>query len=263
MLLALFLQLYVKFYRSFINPQAGLVPFPFGCLLKISRDLYGPEASTVRFVSRNTSIPVPRIIASARGHGHCFMLMTRVKGFNLEHVWETLTNEERSMIVSQLRAFIAELRTLSPPPCVPEGAISSLYHQPVHDIRFASIKPCGPFPSEGSFNDFLIQEASSFVWRPEERAIIRSQLRHDHRIVFTHGDLTPRNILVQGGKVVAVIDWEDAGWFPEHWEVIKALLCPGICLETWERAIGDIVQGDYDKELALDRLITDRMEGAI
>ncbi|KAJ3837705.1 hypothetical protein F5878DRAFT_621697 [Lentinula raphanica] len=31
-----------------------------------------------------------------------------------------------------------------------------------------------------------------------------------------------RNILVKGNRVTGLIDWECAGWFPAHWEYIKA-----------------------------------------
>jgi aminoglycoside phosphotransferase (APT) family kinase protein len=29
----------------------------------------------------------------------------------------------------------------------------------------------------------------------------------DHETVLTHGDMAPRNIMVQGSKVVAILDW--------------------------------------------------------
>ena len=31
------------------------------------------------------------------------------------------------------------------------------------------------------------------------------------------------NILVRGGKIVAILDWGCAGWYPECWEYNKAL----------------------------------------
>ena len=51
---------------------------------------------------------------------------------------------------------------------------------------------------------------------------IRAALRDDHGIVFTHGDLMPRNVLVRGTAVAALLDWDAAGWFPAHWEYRKA-----------------------------------------
>jgi len=44
----------------------------------------------------------------------------------------------------------------------------------------------------------------------------------------THGDITRRNILIRVDgedandvSVVAILDWEQAGWRPEYWETAK------------------------------------------
>jgi thiamine kinase-like enzyme len=45
-----------------------------------------------------------------------------------------------------------------------------------------------------------------------------------HRIVFSHNDLSPRNVLVDSwGRLVGILDWEMAGWFLEYWEYTAAL----------------------------------------
>lgn len=68
--------------------------------------------------------------------------------------------------------------------------------------------------------------------------MIRSAMRDDHRLIMTHGDLHPRNIMVKWEvdgrgsapdqteskiRVTAPLDWELSGWYPEHWEFVKAL----------------------------------------
>src|SRR3954452_13593451 len=42
-------------------------------------------------------------------------------------------------------------------------------------------------------------------------------------IVMTHGDLHPRNIIVRDCRIVAILDWECAGFYPEYWEYTKTL----------------------------------------
>lgn len=46
-------------------------------------------------------------------------------------------------------------------------------------------------------------------------------------IYFCHGDLTPTNIILSGSPglyaIAAIIDWEQAGWYPEYWEFCKML----------------------------------------
>lgn len=48
-----------------------------------------------------------------------------------------------------------------------------------------------------------------------------SQKRHS--ICFTHADLRPQNIMVRGGSITGILDWELSGWYPEYWEFAKAL----------------------------------------
>ena len=145
---------------------------------------------------------------------------------------------------------------------VPSGTISSLYGQSYRDSRLSS-GPVGPFPSEDVFDDFLIDVADRWI---DKRLTVdtRRKMRNDNRIVFTHGDLAPRNILVKGGKVVALIDWEESGWMPEHWEFIKATWCTGLEGDaTWDDAIFGFLTREYETDLKVDRELSDYMEGAI
>lgn len=57
--------------------------------------------------------------------------------------------------------------------------------------------------------------------------MVRTLKNHD--IVMTHGDFSPRNIIVQGSKVVGIVDWEMSGYYPEYWEYVKAMYRP-----AWE-----------------------------
>lgn len=48
-------------------------------------------------------------------------------------------------------------------------------------------------------------------------------LRQDHRSYFTHSDLHDSNLLVEGGRLSGIIDWECAGFKPEYWEFTKTM----------------------------------------
>ena len=44
-------------------------------------------------------------------------------------------------------------------------------------------------------------------------------------ITLTHGDIHPRNIIVSRTsppKVLALVDWEFVGWYPDYWEYCRA-----------------------------------------
>lgn len=68
-----------------------------------------------------------------------------------------------------------------------------------------------------------------------------------HEIVFTHKDFAPRNILVQGPKVVAILDWELSGYYPDYWEYCKEMRRP------------DWLSG-WIQEKALDRILQPRLQ---
>ena len=123
------------------------------------------------------------------------------------------------------------------------------------------MRPIGPFPNESAFNDHLVSVAEPYM---DETTLpsIRALMRDDHRIVFTHGDLAPRNILVQGGKVVAIVDWEESGWYPEHWELVKAMWCT-LKDPAWLGAVRDIIGIEHEKDWLIDRKLSDHMVGAL
>lgn len=41
-------------------------------------------------------------------------------------------------------------------------------------------------------------------------------------VFFAHADLNPANVLIHNGRLSGFVDWEFAGWYPEHWEYTKA-----------------------------------------
>lgn len=43
------------------------------------------------------------------------------------------------------------------------------------------------------------------------------------KFVLTHGDLSPRNIMVKDGKITGIVDWERSGFFPEYVEYAFAM----------------------------------------
>ncbi|KAF9808690.1 hypothetical protein IEO21_07802 [Rhodonia placenta] len=264
MLLAAVLNIYVdalEWYYYWKGTLASSVQFlPFGLVLKIQSELtIAHEGHIINFVRKHTSIPVPRVIAATAWYDRRFVLMKRVHGDNLQAVWRHLDTEQRANIVEQLRSFVLQLRALKSP----HGqAVCGLNGAATLDSRVSS-HPIGPFANEGAFNDRLIDAAEPYSCE-EILADVRSRMRDDHRVVFTHADLAPRNILVRGGTIVAVIDWEESGWYPEHWEFVRAMYFPMAHPrdEAWMRAIRDFIPGDYEKDWLVDRELSDRMVGA-
>jgi thiamine kinase-like enzyme len=85
----------------------------------------------------------------------------------------------------------------------------------------------GPFNSEHDFNMALIGAYQQSAPKRHIKSFLHGMLPQSHQICFTHGDLRQQNIMVKDGNVVAIIDWELSGWYPEYWEFTKALLIWG------------------------------------
>lgn len=107
--------------------------------------------------------------------------------------------------------------------------IGSVCHGPVQD-KYCNGEQAGPFATVKQFNDWL--ELASIPGLPlEQRPALpyRNYLPDDRPIVFTHGDLTRTNIMISKDKlgrvtIAAIIDWEQAGWYPSYWEYCKLFI---------------------------------------
>ena len=99
---------------------------------------------------------------------------------------------------------------------------------------------------EQSFNDFVMDIPKSC---PKAiREVLRARLLCNHRVVLTHGDLSPRNIMLQDNKITGLLDWEVAGWFPEYWEYITFFQRP--CQHNdWYDYASDIFSQPYTEDL--------------
>lgn len=94
-----------------------------------------------------------------------------------------------------------------------QGTISSYGNNSIRDGRGLSDDHGGPFTKEADFNEFILD----FGARPPAALeyTIRNRIPTGNRTVVTQCDLPPREIMVQDGKIMGLLDWEDGGFFPE------------------------------------------------
>ncbi len=174
----------------------------------------------MRFISQHTSIPVPKVICAFTYRGCTYITMERIDGDMLSRGWFNRSAESQTKILSQLSKMIQEVRSLTPP----QGqGIANVDGGPLYDGRLPGPSLWfGPF---SNINDFHRHLRRGFKFHPNNEPEINKliDLHGGHwPLVFTHGDLSSLNILVRGDKVVGIIDWETAGWFPAYWEYTTA-----------------------------------------
>lgn len=203
-----------------VRPRRGNVLFltdrlcvKYGTLSHLS------EASTLRFIAQHTSIPVPKVYCAFTRHGWTYILMERIDGEMVARHWVNRGTESKAKILSQIRKFIQEMRSLPPP----SMKVTNVDGGPLSDGRIPGPERFGPFTNIEDFHKHLRQGIMSQPKLPPEvTELINFHDKACDPPVFTHGDLSSLNILVRGDKVVGIIDWETAGWLPSYWEYTTA-----------------------------------------
>ncbi|KAF3313916.1 hypothetical protein TWF173_005509 [Orbilia oligospora] len=157
-----------------------------------------PDIGTVKKIDDNTILKVGNE-KTQKTH----LVMEYIEGDCLEDVWEDFDLEKKEDIISQLKRILDELRSL-------EGTfIGCVDHTHCEDVLFSETEtPRGPYSSEEEFSQGIIdtlleKEATAF---PRLVCEMVQDILKGHKIVLTHGDFLPRNILVKEGKVVAILD---------------------------------------------------------
>ncbi|OJJ96598.1 hypothetical protein ASPACDRAFT_54471 [Aspergillus aculeatus ATCC 16872] len=164
------------------------------------------NTSAMRFISQNTSIPVPKIFCAFTRSGVTYIVMKRIKGDIIGNGWVRRSEESKAKLLSALAKTIREMRDLRPP----EGmGVASVDGGSLHDCRISGPSlDFGPFATIQDFHRHLRMGLE-----------FNSKL---HPLTFTHGDLSSLNILVREDDIVGIIDWETAGWHPSYWEYTSA-----------------------------------------
>ena len=165
--------------------------------------------------------------------------MEKVQGCTLEKISDSNVLE---IVYNQLREILISMRLKT------STEIAGIDGYACADPL---IKLCNQskYPTETEFNNALY----SLLKKPGSeffaRMIVRG-LGHEHKFVFTHADLTPRNILVHNGKLEAILDWEFAGFYPEYWEYAKALCT--VSFDThWAENIDNVMPQTYYHEAVI------------
>ncbi|KAF5667248.1 phosphotransferase family [Fusarium heterosporum] len=177
-------------------------------------------------------VPVPEIYGWSTEDGYVLLFMEMVKGITVEKRWPSMTKDEKTSFWGTLKSVVSNLRTLSQDP--DDRFLGRIDRSPYYDISITnSNRPsAGPFTSVKGFHDWLsitIRQGIEEHWpgmKPEEIPDpYREMLPDDAQVIFTHADLHPSNIIVSPDSpstIVAIIDWEQSGWYPDYWEFCKA-----------------------------------------
>ncbi|KAK4141600.1 kinase-like domain-containing protein [Dichotomopilus funicola] len=183
--------------------------------VKFGPGVHIQEGENMYFVQHSTQIPVPKVYALFHDErtNMDFIVQEYISGTDLDLVWGTLDTNQKQNIASQL------------------------HRQPIRDFHFLDWDRdgqhyldsliSGPHETEDQWIEAMWQCVikASVIRRDPEDQYMLPLVRHYYQIifkghepVFTHGNILPRNIMLQEDGTVVLIDWERAGWYPSYWE---------------------------------------------
>ncbi|KAJ3749286.1 kinase-like domain-containing protein [Lentinula detonsa] len=119
--------------------------------------------------------------------------MEEIPGVQLKEVIDTFTPLQLEHVASQIKGLLTEMRSIAAPHI---GSVSG-----------------GPFRNNYFF---------PYAIKPQHAwTKLLASFPQDCPIYFSHGDLVPRNILVEGSTITGIVDWSMAGFYPEFWEYCR------------------------------------------
>ncbi|KAI3322188.1 hypothetical protein HD806DRAFT_501249 [Xylariaceae sp. AK1471] len=192
-------------------------------------DEYVPIVETSRALKiLAPSVPVPKVRAGWKENGKIVTISDTVPGERLYGIWWDLSDAEREHIAKQVAQYIDQWRESD------LGRISNLAGGPVyhHENLFGTQEEggFGPFSSDLD----LWHAIERRLRNPDRRIAVDEdtiQLLRDHAppsspCVFTHGDLSSRNIIVHNREEVAAITgFEHAASLPVWTEDVAMHFC--------------------------------------
>ena len=178
------------------------------------------EFEVMKLIAKKTTVPVPAVYDYEEQGGQGCIKMAFVRGQPLSNTWATMSDESQQAIITTLKGYIAQWRAIGRPDTYPMYC----------NVLGEALSPEVPIPGRnyvGPYaNDLTFRQTIGHAY----------QAAHGHRRtpqqvtdslpastpVLTHSDLVPRNVMVDGETITAIIDWEFAAYYPAYWEYTSA-----------------------------------------
>ena len=193
----------------------------------VSKSGYGvrtSEAEAMKLVFEHTSVPVPEVLVTCFDGDEGNIHMTTVPGTCLERKWDMLDVESKKSLCLQLWDLISKWREIPRPPKIDGIFQCAADGSPSRDPLLEDLNsPPRPLMSDSELRARIYERYLNFRGLHYEHKL-PNMLPRSNRSVFTHGDVSSRNIMVNDqNTVTGILDWEYAGWYPDYWEYAQIM----------------------------------------
>lgn len=165
-------------------------------VVKVALSLDPDHIDNTQYLAAHVpELPIPHCLGVLRSDQRTYLFMSRALDTTLESVWPELSTTQKLSVQEQLNSLFRLLRTRTAENSESGVRLGGFVSGLCKDIRRAHRTSSRPLRTEAEFNDFLLHHPNKTV-TPWVK-MIRDSMKDDHRIVMTHGDLHPRNIIVR------------------------------------------------------------------
>jgi aminoglycoside phosphotransferase (APT) family kinase protein len=205
------------------------------------------EAASFDLVRMHTTIPIPRIRRKFKDESNISInVMDYIPGERLDRVWPSLSLWSKLWVALTLRRYIRELRQIKDSHSSVPGPIADSPQKCDGYLFFDRI--CGPFPDYASLTAFYNNklEISKGAHHIDEHGITTRYAPPDSEpfddtkpLVFTHGDLSMRNIIYGRDGRIWLVDLGRSGFYPRWFEYVSMVYASenDVAPDSWNRLI--------------------------
>ncbi|GAW05568.1 hypothetical protein LENED_007431 [Lentinula edodes] len=183
-----------------------------GVVIKYRGDL-AEEVNCLNFARDHLSIRVPRVLHHPGDVRQStlwdprteelpqvwYICMEEIQGVQLKEVIDSFTPLQLEHVASQIKAILADMHS------VPAPHIGSVSGGPFQNSYFFpyAVKPQNAWTKVSDFIDHYHQLLMTFGTEEYAKELL-ANFPQDCPVNFTHGDLVPRNILVEGSTITGI-----------------------------------------------------------
>ncbi|KAF8189410.1 kinase-like domain-containing protein [Pholiota molesta] len=218
----------------------------------------------MRFARDIAKLPVPKVLhhpprrrrryRAGESSGVWYICMEQCPGTSLDKVIDNMTTQELGHVAEQLKVILKCMASIK------ANSLGSVSGGPYRNFFFPTYtSPKYAFSTTGEFIDHYRQTLLLYSGEAYTETFL-SQFPCNAAIRFTHGDLLPKNIIVQGSTITGIIDWYTGGFYPEFWEYCRMhdpyLMTPG-----WDHVLRQVFPGERrETEIRALRCMMDGFE---
>jgi aminoglycoside phosphotransferase len=245
---------------------ARLVRADSNMVVKFGLGVRLAEAEALHLIAKKTTIAAPRLLSAYILDGTTYIVMSYEDGESLSSYWDRASEEAQQNVVTQLKGYVKQLREIEGD--FIGGLDYSACRDGIFDAGFGDYKQYsyGPYASEEQFNEGIVQALRNRLsprarkMDPESAFSTSEYILHQtvrsmkgHKIVLTHGDLHPENIIIRPDRTVVILDWGLAGYWPEYWEFYRAMFNPPWRL-SWDREVEKFIPPYYVERSMMQKI---------